>query len=383
MSCPEMELGEYGTRLRAALKGQRFPLGGTIEVTERCNLHCVHCYINQPAGDREIQKCELTTEQWCGILDQIAEEGCFSLLLTGGEPFLRPDFLEIYDHVKRKGFLISLFTNGTLITPEIADHLREWHPYVVEITLYGATAETYERVTGVPGSFERCMRGVELLYDRGVPMRLKTMLLTLNCHEFEAIRGYVQGLGLGFRYDGILRPREDGAKRPEEYRLTPRQVVDFELQDPRSVPEWQRLIDLYGGPDQLQDTLYVCGGGVHGFHVGANGELTLCMSSRQPSYSLLQGDFHTGWHHFLKEVRAQKITKSYPCRLCEFGALCGYCPEFARLENGDPESVVEYKCEIAHLRAEHVFGKRGRHEDQQKPLQKIREAPHHCGQIEA
>ncbi len=105
------------------------------------------------------------------------------LLFTGGEIFARKDFLDIYTHAKKRGLLITLFTNGTQITPAIADYLADWRPFAIEITLYGRTRETYERLTRVPGSFDRCMRGIRLLKERGLPLKLKTVAVTINRHE--------------------------------------------------------------------------------------------------------------------------------------------------------------------------------------------------------
>ena len=173
MECPYIPLtpySDFSLRLHQKVVGKRIPLVGSLEVTERCNLSCVHCYINLPAGDQGARKRELNAVEIYDILDQIVEEGCLWLLLTGGEPFVRPDFLEIYTYAKKKGLLITLFTNGTTITPRIADHLAEWRPFAIEITLYGHSQETYERVTGVQDSYERCRRGIELLQERELPL---------------------------------------------------------------------------------------------------------------------------------------------------------------------------------------------------------------------
>ena len=130
----------------------RVPLNGTIEVTRRCPLTCLHCYNNLPMNDREAGGQELDYAGHCRLLDELADAGCLWLLYTGGEIFARRDFLDIYTYAKKKGFLITLFTNGTLVTERIADHLAEWRPFAIEITLYGLTKETYERLTGIPGS---------------------------------------------------------------------------------------------------------------------------------------------------------------------------------------------------------------------------------------
>ena len=112
---------------------------------------------------------------------------------------VRRDFMDIYSYAKEKGFVIVVFTNGTLITPEIADRLHCWRPKTVEITMYGATRETYERVSGVPGSFDRAVRGIELLAERRISLVVKAMALTLNRHEIGDIKKYARKLGAEFR----------------------------------------------------------------------------------------------------------------------------------------------------------------------------------------
>ncbi|MGD8793010.1 MAG: radical SAM protein, partial [Anaerolineae bacterium] len=137
---PTLSLVEFGERLRKAPA----PLGGGIELTHRCNLGCIHCYNRKKAGDRAARDAEMSYDTICRIVDQAAEMGCFSLYLTGGEPLLRRDFLDIYGYVISKGILTVLFTNATLITPRIADHLAEYPPLFVDISLYGRTKDVYE-----------------------------------------------------------------------------------------------------------------------------------------------------------------------------------------------------------------------------------------------
>jgi MoaA/NifB/PqqE/SkfB family radical SAM enzyme len=126
MECPHIPItnySEFSRRLHDKVVGRRIPISGSIEVTARCNLRCAHCYINLPAGDRHALERELNCQELFSILDQMVDEGCLWLLITGGEPLIRPDFLDIYTYAKKKGILITLFTNGTTITPRIADHL--------------------------------------------------------------------------------------------------------------------------------------------------------------------------------------------------------------------------------------------------------------------
>lgn len=358
MECPQIRItgyGEFSQRLHDRATARRIPLAGSLEVTARCNLRCVHCYINLPAGDRGAQRRELTRGEMYGILDQIVDEGCLWLLLTGGEPFIRPDFLDVYTYAKKKGLLITLFTNGTTITPYIADHLAEWPPFAIEITLYGCTDETHERVTGVRGSFARCMRGIELLLERNLPLALKSMVLTVNKHEIWDMKAYAEALGVDYRFDAVLNVRLDGDQNPADYRISPEEVVALDLADAKRVVEWREFCARFWGPPLRPELLYQCGAGVGTFHIDPYGQLSACMMARIPNYDLRQGTFHEGWQELMPRVHAQEWSRETPCKSCELIVLCGQCPGWAQVECGDQEARVEYLCRIAHLRAE-AFG---------------------------
>ena len=190
-------------------------------------------------GDREARSGELSYEEHCRIVDEITEAGCFWLLYTGGEIFARKDFLDIYTYAKQKGLLITLFTNGTLITPEIADYLVEWRPFSIEITLYGRTRETYEKLTGIPGSYDRCMRGIQLLMERNLPLELKTVAVSITKHEIWEMKRWVEeDLGLKFKFDAMINPRIDCSHSPLATRLKPAEVVALDLKDPKRKAEW-------------------------------------------------------------------------------------------------------------------------------------------------
>jgi radical SAM protein with 4Fe4S-binding SPASM domain len=345
----------FSLRLRQRMIAQRVPVSGSIEVTRRCPLACLHCYCNLPMSDQHARRSELTYEEHCRILDEIADAGCMWLLYTGGEPLARKEFLDIYTYAKRKGLLITLFTNGTLITSDVADHLVQWPPFSVEITLYGCTRETYERITGVPGSFDKCMRGISLLRERDLPLKLKSVVVTGNAHEVWEIKRCVEeDLGLEFRFDAMMNPRIDCSPSPLAVRLTSEEVVALDLQDPKRVAEWTRFAAQFNGPVQTPEScgeLYHCGAAVTSFAIDPVGKMSLCALSQRDTYDLRSGSFREGWDSFLLKVRQTKSTRVTKCTACEIKAMCGMCPANGELENGDPESPVDFLCRVAHLRA--------------------------------
>src|SRR4051812_26799680 len=298
---------------------------------------------------------ELDYAEHCRLLDQLADAGCLWLLYTGGEIFARRDFLDIYTYAKKKGFLVTLFTNGTMVTERVADYLSQWRPFAIEITLYGLTRNTYEQLTGIPGSFDKCMRGIRLLADRGLPLALKTVAVSTNRHEIPGMQRFAQEeLGVSFKFDSMINPRVDCSQSPLDVRLSPEECVALDLADPRRIDEWiafagtvRRMYD----ERPVQDTVYQCGGGVSSFAIDPYGRLSICVLSEAHKYDLRGGSFRDGWEGFVHQQRVRKVTRPTKCVSCALKAVCGMCPANGELENGDPETPVEWLCRTAHLRA--------------------------------
>jgi radical SAM protein with 4Fe4S-binding SPASM domain len=351
----QLSYGAFSADLHQRQAGQRVPVQVSIEVTRRCPLECQHCYNNLPMGDQDARSREMTTEEHFRMLDELVEMSCFWLIYTGGEIFARKDFLEIYTYAKKKGFLITLFTNGTLITEKIADYLVEWPPFAIEITLYGRTRETYESLTMIPGSYDRCLRGINLLRERGLPLKLKTVATSINKHEVSAMRQFAEEeLGVEFMMDGQINPRIDCSQSPLGVRLTPEEVVALDMHAPKGISEYLRLAnrDLGKPPNLAQEnTVYFCGGGMNSFAINAYGEMGICVISQQETFDIRREGLKPAWEHSLREVRTRKRTRVTKCIECRIQSLCGMCPANGEMENGDRESPVAFLCHVAHLRA--------------------------------
>jgi radical SAM protein with 4Fe4S-binding SPASM domain len=351
-------------RERAGLDRNRVPIEGTVETTYRCNLNCVHCYVNEPAGSVEEREKELSLERLKQLVDEIVAEGTLFVLFTGGEVLLRPDFPELYLYARSKGLLVTIFTNGTLVTDRIADLFADAPPDKVEISLYGMTKETYDRVTRVPGSFEKCIAGIKRLVDRRVPLTLKTMALSWNHHEISEMEEYAKSLGLVFRFDSSLNPRVDcGANRNSELQLDPERALQLDLGSPERMEGFREFCERFTRPDGEYgaDRVYTCGAGQSSFTVDPHGRLQMCQLSRKSFHDLKRGSFASGWHELFPMLRARTWQKNEVCRKCSLMALCGSCPGAAEMETGDIEGVVPAFCELAHLRAWAVMGEGSGH----------------------
>jgi MoaA/NifB/PqqE/SkfB family radical SAM enzyme len=361
MECPHLprlKISEFMDRLVGGISRKRIPLQGSVELTDRCNLQCAHCYIKDfRRGDQSAAK-ELNRAEWERIIDQLVDEGCLWLLLTGGEPLLRQDFSDLYRYAKRKGLLVALFSNGTLLNRQIADYLAQWPPLLIEITLYGSTQEIYEAVTRTPGSYRRCMQAIELLLDRKLPLKLKTMALTLNQHDIPNLKAYARSIGVDFRFDASVNPRLDGAMEPTRFRLTPELAASLELSDEKRARALLEIGEtLWGAPDK-PEALYYCGAGLNTFHIDSCGALSVCMMCRQASWNLRHETFRKAWRQFIPVETSRLRQTRTRCQECELNCLCEQCPGWAELECGDPESPVEFLCKLARLRGDFVRDQR-------------------------
>jgi len=341
-----------------------------IELTERCNFKCIHCYINQPAADKGIKAREMSTAQVKSILDQAAELGALEVRFTGGEPLLRDDFEELYLHSRRLGLKVVLFTNGSLITPALADlFARVPLLGMIEITVYGTTASSYQAVTGLPGAHGAVQRGIHLLLDRGVPFMIKGSLLPPSEEEREAFEAwaitlpqverapsYSMFFDLRGRRDSPEKNRQIRALRPSPEAGLAALTRDEEAYASGRSKFCSQFLESQG------DELFACGAGTAGC-VDAYGKLQPCMLLRHPEtvYDLLGDSHQTSLRHALTEFfprlrqrRAQNSDYLDRCARCSLKGLCGQCPAKSWMEHGTLDTPVEYLCRVAHVQARYL-----------------------------
>lgn len=351
------------------MKERRSFLEFSLELTARCNNNCRHCYINLPAGDGAAQKREPSLQEIMEVADQAVRLGALWCLITGGEPLLREDFEDIYLALKRKGLLVSVFTNATLISEEHIDLFRRYPPRDIEVTVYGVTKDTYESITRKAGSFQEFNRGLNLLLKSGLKVRLKAMALRSNLHELPQIAQFCRVKTKDyFRFDPVLHLRldRDPARNDEirSERLGPEEIVALERADPERYHAMEKCCDKLINP-QLCDIkcghLFHCGAGVGSFVLGFDGNLRLCLSLQQPEcvYDMRKGSLAEAWQDFVPRVRDMRSSREEflkTCRVCPIVNLCSWCPAHAYLEEGSMDAQVSYFCQVAHARMESLCG---------------------------
>jgi radical SAM protein with 4Fe4S-binding SPASM domain len=350
-------------------KTKRIPFAFELEITARCNNNCRHCCINLPAGDMKAREQELSLEEIKEIIDQAVSMGAIWCLITGGEPLLREDVSSIYLYMKKKGLLVSVFTNATLIGEEHIRLFQKYPPRDIEVTAYGVTRETYERMVRREGSYAAFMKGLSLLLESGVKVRLKAMALRSNLQEMPEIARFCREKTKDyFRLDPFLHLRYDrNTIRNEEIRserLYPEEIAALERADPERLEALQKSCGTQITEDPSHpgcNHLFHCGAGKDSFNVSYQGLFRLCPSLWHPDcvYDLKRGNLREAWQTFIPQVRGMRSgSKEFldKCQGCPIVNLCMMCPGHADLETGATDTPVEYFCRVAHARAE-IFGK--------------------------
>lgn len=335
----------FRKRLGSKLSGVRFPLIGTFELTWSCNFRCVHCYLRgfRPPG------AELDTAALRRILDELAAAGCIGLAFTGGEPLRRPDFEQIHYHAVRAGFLVTVFSNGSLIDDRLADFFADCPPRCVEVSLYGGDEDSYDWVTRSPGSFRHVLLGIDRLVERGLEVMLKAVLLNPILGKVEKIRRLAKARGLRLRFDPSVDPTLTGDPAPISLRPEPELAAEIELGDPQRV---QKLSD-YDREWKLRPTAQgnsTCGAGFSSFHIDPLGNLMPCLLIRKPVAAVLSRGFKSAWRKLGRHPRAGFAQHS-PCGRCELKHLCAYCPGLAEIGDLPPAGGKSFHCRVARSRA--------------------------------
>jgi len=356
------------TEKRAALRFGKEPLLShlDIELTERCNNACLHCYINLPADYSEARKREFDTDQWKGIIAQAAELGALSVRFTGGEPLLREDFPELYLFARQLGLKVVLFTNARGITPEIARLLARTPALgKIEVTVYGMRASTYDMVACSPGAYTEFRRGIQLLLDYSVPFIVKGALLPQNRVDMQELDDWAVSIpwmenppvysllfDLRCRHDSAARDRTiRGLRLPTDECVA---ILDHRVPGYRAACE--QVLKSSSGP--AGTSLFTCRAGKGGC-VDASGQYQPCMLLRDPSvtYDLKTGSLRDALLNFfprLKDIRATNPLYLQRCARCFLHGLCDQCPAKSWMEHGALDIPVEYYCQIAHAKARYL-----------------------------
>lgn len=337
---------EYRVRLSDLAAREERPVSGTFELTPLCNFNCRMCYVHlTPERMRERGRLR-TTEEWLDMARQVRDAGVLSLTLTGGEILTRPDFLELYRELSDMGFVLSLLTNGSLVDDEVLAELSNRPPMRMRITLYGASNETYERLCGVSGMFDRVLDNCRRLLAAGIPLSLAFTRTTENERDEGRVRELADELGVTLR---SARAIVNGVRGAEN------EADALRVGTPPPVePEGA----LYGVDPAVLPTnpFTVCAGYHSSFWIDWDGSMELCAFMDHAHARPFEAGFERAWREMNEAL--DRIRLPGECVSCVWRPHCLSCPGMREADAGSPERVCSWHCAVAAERA-HVWRRGG------------------------
>jgi AdoMet-dependent heme synthase len=329
------------------------PWSASLELTYRCNERCGMCYLG-PDWGKGRKNDELTTAEWCALLDQLAEASVFDVLLTGGEVTLRSDFEQILDHAGSLGFKLTVKTNGTRVTPEFIEALLRNPVEKVDMSMLGSTAETNDAMTMIPGSFDKTLDAARRVIAAGFRVQLSFTAMSSNFREVTQARRLAKSLGAEFNWSAEVTPRDDRSIIPLKLRVEPeqlREVGQMHIAHAREDGEPETL-------SSYTDDGWFCTAGKSYFNVTPYGEIQPCINMRQDCGNVRDEPFIDIWHNspYFKRIRALKVADVYGCNQCQIRDYCFACPGFFHMEMGDITMPSPWTCMQAEARQEAATG---------------------------
>lgn len=355
-----MELIEGATTVErmilARAKRTYTPANGSIELLPLCNMNCDMCYVRLSREEMERQGRLRTAEEWLEIGRQMKDAGVLFLLLTGGEPFLYPEFRRLYLGLRELGMIITINTNGTLIDEELAEFFGKNKPRRVNITLYGMDEETYANLCHYPGGYEKTLRGIRLLREQGVDVRIGGSIVRTNKGDLDKLLDLEAELGVPVRVDTYMMPATRERELPYniQSRLNPEEAAQARIHALKRVMEPELFHEYvcqsveradHPEPAEAKPGHMSCMAGQCSFTINWQGEMRPCVILTEPAISVFEGGFEAAWKYIVEETH--KILLNEKCSTCHMRHLCRTCAASALLETGSYDGVPDYMCRYA------------------------------------
>lgn len=346
---------------------RQIPASGTLELTARCNLSCRMCYIHKKENDPIALSKERPTEYWLDMIEQTRQAGTLTMLITGGEPFLRKDFKEIYLACKKAGFIVSVNTNGTLITPEYIELFKKYPPAKLNISLYGASYESYEKLCGIGQMFDRVSQTIRALCEAGISVKLNYTVTEFNHADAAKVYAFAKELKLRVQHTSYLFPAVRAAENGEcaTCRVSPEQAAAFMVECDREKYSAQDfyarakacaqgcLLPCEPDEDSLrseQERIF-CRAGVSSYWLTYDGRILPCGMLQAPSFEI-DRPFSELWQEL--KVQTAKINLPKKCISCQKRPYCEVCAASCSAETGSHDAVPTYLCQKTHAYLEQM-----------------------------
>lgn len=331
------------------------PIAGNFELTARCNFNCPMCYVHLSEAQVAASGKELTAQQWLEIARQAKDQGMIFVLLTGGEPLMRKDFFEIYDGMKKMGLIISINSNGSMLSGPVLERILQDPPCRFNISLYGGSNETYENMCG-RAAYDQVKENIRALREAGVMVSLNLSVTPNNCGDLAKIYADSRELGVHVRFSSYMYPSirvneerygcgnrlspEAAARCSVEWDLLTLSPEEFALR----ARNMEQLVDLQKEGCPIDEGEGIgCRAGVTSFWVSWDGRMMPCGMMTRPEVRPLEVGFDAAWEQLRSETA--RIRRPAACSGCAYKEVCGVCAAVCLTETGRFDGVPAYMCE--------------------------------------
>ena len=329
------------------------PIGGNFELTARCNFDCPMCYVHLKQEDVDARGRELTADQWIQIAREARDAGMVFVLLTGGEPFVRKDFFEIYNEMKAMGILVSINSNGSMLSGEIRERLLQNPPLRMNISLYGGSSDTYCGMCGKP-AFDQVLENIRALKEGGIDVCINLSVTPYNRQDIGKIYALAEKMGIHVRATSYMYP---SVRVSGEYgcgnRLSPEEAAEasVEMDLIRFTPEefaaraknMQKLVAVEPRECSVDmDEGVLCRAGSSAFWMTWDGRMLPCGMMPRPVTYPLESGFEAAWEQIRRQTA--EIRRPHACTVCPKKELCPACAAVYVTETGHFDQVPTYVC---------------------------------------
>ncbi|HEY0139438.1 MAG TPA: radical SAM protein [Thermoanaerobaculia bacterium] len=313
-----------------------------VELTYRCNLDCFFCY-----NDLALRGEPLSYAQYDAMLVDLAAMGVMNVTLTGGEPLAHPDFFRIGARARELGFVVRVKSNGHALRGELARRLRdEVDPFVIEVSLHGANAETHDRQTRVPGSFVALLSNLREILELGMRVKVNSTLTSWNENETAEMYALCDEVGVPLRFDLQVSPRDDGDRTPLDIAPTA-----FGIRKLMSVENARMAAAVAETPPQaaLATPSKHCGAGSAGIAIDPYGNVFPCVQWRRAVANLHETPISAIWGDRFDGIREETAAAVGVVRSHPNGKLLNFCPGLAESLTGSALTVPREMERIAEI----------------------------------
>lgn len=339
-------------RLQTKAARAGIPIAGTFELTPRCNFQCKMCYVRMSEQEMREIGTERTAEEWLALGKAAFDAGMTFLLLTGGEPLLRPDFPQIYEGFARLGLSISLNTNGALLRGEIRELFLRYPPAQVNVTLYGTSSDTYRTLCGNASAFDHVVDTLHWLKKNGILVNLNATLTPWNLCEWRSIEDFARSEGLNYRpaiytFPPVRRSSSAGVDRvPAEEIGAMIAQRELERHGVESAAAMLAAIDAFPPMQHciVDGEPMRCFAGRSQFWITWTGTMTACGMLDVPQSEPFEKGFLPAWEEIRQAV--SQIHLCADCKDCVNHGLCGSCAAVNYAETGRFDGKPEYMCRM-------------------------------------